>query len=113
MDRWTSLGSDLGRAGPPREVGRTWCLLESLVRMKSEVVLVPPHLCRWDVTSGKTKHLERAVAGRSLKTPALVFHLSGASPHHHGAGEATFVPLPWLRGLFQAQPCSEVTSLSF
>lgn len=48
-----SLGSDLGRAGPSWEVGWTWCLLESLVQKKSEVVLVLPHHCRWDVTSGK------------------------------------------------------------
>lgn len=80
--------------------------------MKREVVLVPPHHCRWDVTSGKIKHLERAAASRLLKTPPLVFHLSGVSPHH-GAGETAFTPLPWLRGLFQAQPHLEVTSLSF
>lgn len=113
MDGQTSLGSDLGRASPSREVGWTRCLLESLVRMKSEVVLVPPRHCRWDVTSGKIKHLERAVAGRLLKTPALVFCLSGASLPHHGAEEATFTPLLWLGGLFQAQPCLEVIPLSF
>lgn len=81
--------------------------------MKSKVVLVPPHPCRWDVTYGKIKHLERAVAGRLLKTPALVFHLSGDSPRHHRAGEATFALLPWLGGLSQAQPCLEMTPLSF
>ena len=103
----------MGRAGPPWEVGRTWCLLESVAWMKSEVVLLLPHHCRWAVTSGSIKHLGRPVACRLLKTPALVFRLSGASPHHHGAGGAAFAPLPWLGGLFQAQPCLEMTALSF
>lgn len=84
MDRRISLGSNLDRDGLPWEVGWTQCLLENLVRMKREVVLVPPPGCRRYVTSGYIKHLERAVTGRLLKTPALVFHLSGASPEHHG-----------------------------
>lgn len=108
-----SLGSDLGRDSPPWEVGWTQCLLESLVRIKSEVVLMHPHHCRWIVTSGKIKHLGRAVAGRLLKTPAVVFCLSGASPPHYRAGEATFAPLPWLRSLLPAQLHLEVTPLSF
>lgn len=66
-DRWMSLGSDFGGDGSPWEARWTRCLLESLVRMKSEMVPVPPHHCRWDVTSGKIKYLDRAMASGLLK----------------------------------------------
>lgn len=62
--------------------------------------------CRWDVTLGRIKHLQRAEDGGVLPNPELplAFCLYGASPH---------LPTSRLGGLFHSQPRSEGISLPF